>query len=246
MKCIIVEDEQHAAEHLEYLLKSIRPDAVVEARIDSIKDAVLWLNNHQCDLIFLDVQLGDGISFSIFDHVDVITPVVFTTSYDKYALDAFRLNSISYLLKPIDVKELRTALEKFDRLNADGSGLGALARMNSKYQKKFLLESGNIIHSFTDAEIAYFMIQNRHVFIVLLNGQQLIFNTTMDAVEQRLDPALFFRINRQFIISKASIQKMMTETRGRVRIETAPEAREDMVVSIDRANAFKDWLGSVV
>jgi two-component system, LytTR family, response regulator LytT len=242
MKCIIVEDEQNAAEHLEYLLRYLRPDVTIEAKIDSVKGAVLWLNKNQADLIFLDVQLGDGLSFSIFDHVDVITPVIFTTSYDKYALDAFKLNSISYLLKPIDVTELKTALNKFDKLTISAPNLNQLARIQNQYQKKFLIESGNTIHSFADLDIAYFMVQNRHVFLILNNGQHLICNATMDALEQRLDPALFFRINRQFIVNRNSIHKMTTETRGRVRIEMQPASKDEMIVSIDRANAFKDWL----
>lgn len=242
MRCIIVEDEQNAAEHLEYLLKQLRPDVTIEARIDSVRGAVLWLNKNQADLIFLDVQLGDGLSFSIFDHVDVITPVIFTTSYDKYALDAFKLNSISYLLKPIDITELKTALDKFDKLATSTPGLSQLARIQSQYQKKFLIESGNTIHSFVDSEIAYFMVQNRHVFVILNNGQQLICNATMDALEQRLDPDMFFRINRQFIVNRDSIHKMTTETRGRVRIEMQPASKDEMIVSIDRASAFKDWL----
>lgn len=242
MKCIIVEDEQNAAEHLEYLLRQVRPEVTIEAKIDSVKDAVLWLNRNNADLIFLDVQLGDGLSFSIFDHVDVITPVIFTTSYDKYALDAFKLNSISYLLKPIDEEELKTALNKFDKLTTGAPDLNQLARLQNQYQKKFLIESGNTIHSFTDSEIAYFMVQHRHVFLILNSGQHLVFNATMDALEQRLDPGLFFRINRQFIVNRNNIHKMTTETRGRVRIEMQPASKDEMIVSIDRANAFKEWL----
>lgn len=241
MNCIIVEDEQNAADHLEYMLKRINPQIEVLAKLDSIRESVKWLSQHQTDLIFLDVQLGDGISFTIFDQLEVLSPVVFTTSYHEYAIEAFKLNSIAYLLKPIDEDELEKALKKYDRITSPES-MQVLARMANKYQRKFLVESGNTIHSFTDEDIAYFMVQNRHVFIVLKDGMQLVFNATMDAVEQRLSPDDFFRINRQFIIHRNAIAKMSTETRGRVKIEAVPAPKDEMIVSVDRASAFKEWL----
>lgn len=241
MNCIIVEDEHNAADHLEYMLKRINPEIEVLAKLDSIKESVKWLSQNQTDLIFLDVQLGDGISFNIFDQIEILTPIIFTTSYHEYAIEAFKLNSIAYLLKPIDEKELAGALDKYDRFNSPSS-MQALARAINKYQKKFLVESGNTIHSFTDEDIAFFMVQNRHVFIILHDGLQLVFNATMDAVEQRLSPDDFFRINRQFIINRSAISRMTTETRGRVKIETNPLSKEEMVVSVDRASAFKEWL----
>lgn len=240
MKCIIVEDEQNAAEHLAYVLKQIRPDVEIEAILDSVYSTVIWLNNNTTDLIFLDIHLTDGLSFNIFNHIDVYTPIIFTTSYDQYAIDAFKLNSIAYILKPIDKLELSNAFKKIDKLNSTITR--NLALIANKYQHKFLIESGNVVHSFNDKEIAYISVLNRHVFIVLENNTQLLYNTTMDAIEQRLDPEIFFRINRQFIINKDFIHKMTSETRGRVRIETNPSSKDEMIVSIDRAAAFKEWM----
>lgn len=241
MNCIIVEDEHNAADQLEYLLQRIRPDIKILAKTDSVRATVLWLNSNKADLIFMDVELGDGICFSIFDQVEVLTPVIFTTSYHQYAIQAFKVNSLSYLLKPIDENELEAALAKYNKLVNPDSYL-TLASTVTKYQKKFLVESGNVLHSFSDEDISYFMVQQRHVFIVLANGQRHIFNQTMDALESRLDPAIFFRINRQFIIQRRYIYKMSTETRGRVKLEMEPQSKDEMIVSVDRASGFKEWL----
>ncbi len=242
MRCVIIEDEQHAAAHLEFMLKQLVPDILIEAKIDSIKGAIQWLSQHDTELIFLDVQLGDGISFSIFDNVQVITPVVFTTSYDQYAIAAFKTNSIDYLLKPIHREDLKAALSKYESLYGATASLNELSRTVNKFQKRFLVTIGNTVRAIAVEDIAYFMVQNRHVFIVLNTGEQLLFDTTLDALESRLDTDSFFRINRQFIVHISAIHKMFNETRGRVRIEVNPSSKEEMIVSIDRASDFKKWL----
>jgi DNA-binding LytR/AlgR family response regulator len=242
MNCIIIEDEQHAAEHLEYLLLNGGHDVTVQARIDSVKNAVIWLKNNSTDLIFLDVQLGDDISFSIFENVQVSTPVIFTTSYNEYAIKAFELNSLAYLLKPIDPDELRNALDKYSTLYKSHTVYESLSRLNSRFQKRFLVQSGNLFHSIPQEQAAFFYVEERHLFIHTTDDQKFLLDSSLESLESRLDPDIFFRINRQFIVAIHAIRKMHNHTRGRVRIETDPLAKEELIVSIDRANEFKNWL----
>ncbi len=240
MKCIIIEDEQHSADHLEYLLKKVNPNIAVEAKIDSVKNSVLWLKNNKTDLIFLDIQLGDGISFSIFENVQINTPIIFTTSYDEYAIQAFKVNSIAYLLKPIDTNELKASLDKYQKLY-ETADYEKLVKLNTSYQKRFLIQKGNMIQSINANDVMFFQVENRNVFIHTKDGNQYLFDITLESLEKRLNPDLFFRVNRQFIISLSCIDKMYSETRGRVRIETHTPVKE-ITVSIDRASEFKNWL----
>lgn len=240
IKCVIIEDEQHAAKYLTYLLERCDYEVEILTTLDTLADATVWLANNDVDLIFLDIQLGDGNSFSIFNSLKIDTPIIFTTSYSDYAIEAFKVNSISYLLKPFELTDLNDALHKFHNLRLPQNKLHAAD--SPKYQKRFLVSLPNSLRVLEDEDIAYFMVQNRHVFIVLNNGESVLFESTLDALESKLRPDLFFRINRQFIVSKKAIQKMYNETRGRVRIETIISAKEDMIVSIDRATEFKEWL----
>jgi DNA-binding LytR/AlgR family response regulator len=244
MKCIIIEDEKYAADHLEYLLNESEHNITVEVKIDSVKNAVAWLSNNSTDLIFLDIQLGDDISFSIFDNIQITTPIIFTTSYNEYALKAFEVNSLAYLLKPIDSEELEHALDKYDSLYTDPTRYDTLGRIHNRYQQRFLLQIGSQIQSVKQEEIAYFFVEDKHLFIRTIDGSTYLFDSTLEALESRLDPSVFFRINRQIIIAMHAIQKMYNHTRGRVQLETTPPFKEDMIVSIDRAAAFKKWLNN--
>lgn len=240
IKCVIIEDEQHASKYLSYMLESCDYEIEVLAVIDTLTEATAWLAANDVDLIFLDIQLGDGNSFSIFNSFKIDTPIIFTTSYSDYAIEAFKVNSISYLLKPFELADLNNALHKFYHLRTPQNS--SQSPDSRQYQKRFLVSLPNSLRVLEADDIAYFMVQNRHVFIVLNNGESLLFESTLDALETKLSPDLFFRINRQFIVRRGAIKNMFNETRGRVRIETMNAAREDMIVSIDRANEFKEWL----
>lgn len=242
MNCIIIEDELHAAEHLEYLLSQCSQQVHVQARMGTVKAAFQWLSHSATDLIFLDVQLGDDLSFSIFENIQINTPVIFTTSYEEYAVKAFQLNSIAYLLKPILLDDLQAALDKYEQLFPAIKNYDALSRLNQKYQKRFLVQAGSEIISVPAEDVAFFFVQNRHLFITTRNGEQFLFDSTLEAIETRLDPEVFFRINRQFIVSINAIEKMFNYSRGRVKLITHPQSKEEMVVSIDRAAEFKNWL----
>lgn len=246
MKCIIIEDEDHAALYLEKQLQACTGDIEIEARLDTVEDAVNWLMHHKTDLIFLDIQLGDGLSFEIFDHIQIYTPIIFTTSYDKYAIRAFEQNSISYLLKPIKQSDLSASLEKYRNLYpVNQPALNQqYAVLNQSYQEKFIVQSGSVMTILYAKDIAYFRLQNkRYLFIVTTDNRQYMYDSTLEVLEQRLNPAGFFRINRQFIVHRPSILQMKSLDRGRLLLMTQPESKEEMVVSIGRVKAFKEWIG---
>ncbi|MES2560604.1 MAG: LytTR family DNA-binding domain-containing protein [Bacteroidota bacterium] len=242
MRCIIIEDEIHVANHLRYLLGRCNMDITVECIIGSVTQSISWLKANKTDLIFMDIQLEDGSSFSIFDHVQIDTPIIFTTSYDTYALEAFKRNGIAYLLKPIDQEDLEAALHKYSRWFLNNDAFVDLAAIASPFQKRFLVQLPTTLHSVEASEIAFFYVQNKQVFLVTKEGQKYPFDNTLELLEKRLNPDSFFRINRQFIIRRDAISEMHTETRGRVKIITAPQSKDEMIVSIDRAIEFKKWL----
>lgn len=250
MNCIIIEDEKHAIKHLENELAQTGFEVVVQARLNSIVDAVKWLSENQTDLIFLDVQLSDGISFEIFDHIRVRTPVIFTTSYDQYVTKAFDVNSISYLLKPVDTDNLKLALQKFEFLYHPETDDEASLSVNDKMQvlhtgpqKRFLVSMGSKLLSVPAEDVAYFRVENkRFVILTTRSRQQYLIDTSMEMLEKRVAPENFFRINRQYIIRIDAIKDMQRIDNGRIRIEAEPAVKEDLVVSGDRASDFKAWL----
>lgn len=246
MNCLIIEDEARAAQHLAHQLALTGHEVNVVERIGSVKKAISWLSDNEADLIFLDIQLGDGLSFEIFDNVQVKTPVIFTTSYDQYITKAFEVNSISYLLKPINTESLKRALDKYALLYV---GLEQepvnekIIPLNQEYQKRFLVQSGAAFILIAAEDVAYLRVQNkRYVILVTKQGNQYLADTTLEALEQRLDPAVFFRINRQFTIHIDAIKELYPVDRGRFKIETDPKCKEEMTVSAEKAALFRNWL----
>lgn len=240
IKCVIIEDEQQAAKYLTYLLERCDYPVEILTVIDTLSEATTWLTTNHPDLIFMDIELGDGNSFSIFNTLKIDTPIIFTTSHGSYAIEAFKVNSISYLLKPFELDDLNGALHKFFNLRTPQNN--SVVSDQAQYQKRFLISLPNSLRVLNDDDIAYFMVQNRHVFMVLNNGESLLYESSLEALDEKLHPGSFFRINRQFIVRRGAIKNMFNETRGRVRIETISGSKEEMIVSIDRANEFKEWL----
>jgi two-component system response regulator LytT len=244
---LIVEDEKPAADELRELLLAYDPSIRIAATIESVKGAVDWLSANTCDLIFMDIHLADDISFNIFQKIQVLTPVIFCTAYDQYAIKAFTVNSLDYLLKPVDVQQLAKAMDKFKTLRTSSQAdlsrmLEAFKSMQPQYQKRFIVHSGEKIVSIQTTDIAYFFAQQRYVILFTKNNEQYVIDYTLDKLEQVLDPETFFRINRQFIISFDVIKSMAPYAKGRIKIEVEPTSKEDIIVSIDRAPRFKEWL----
>ncbi|MES2381694.1 MAG: LytTR family DNA-binding domain-containing protein [Bacteroidota bacterium] len=247
MKVLIIEDEQIAADYLQKLLQEIDSSIEVLAVIPSASKAISWFKNNLApDIVFLDIYLSDNISFSIFDSVVVKAPIIFTTAYDHYALKAFKLNSIDYLLKPFDKSELKNALDKYhDTKVVSKEVLDKLLhemKNQDTFQKRFMVTSGSKIRSIGIDDIAYFQSEGRYVKVILNDESTHLIDYTLDKLETMLDPEYFFRINRQFIIKIQAIKQMTAYTKGRIKIETTPASTEELIVSIDRSADFKNWL----
>jgi len=250
MKIAIVEDEQLAVEKLEKMILKYNPTYNIVARLDSVDAAIDWLKNQESpDLMLLDIQLTDGTSFDIFQQVSIKCPVIFTTAYDQYALEAFQLHSIDYLIKPISQKKLNVALDKLKDLKASLSQnmeiYGILKEIGLKqnaYKSRFLVKAGSTLRSIETDDIAYFFSEDKLVFLKTFSNNRFVLNETLDELEKQLNPSIFFRISRQFIISFRCIHKVHQHFKGRLKIELAPPTEEEIFISNRRASGFKDWM----
>lgn len=248
LQVIIIEDEKPAADALERLLRQVHQPVEILAVIDSVEDAVSWLRQHRTGLIFLDIHLADGLSFNIFEQISLETPIIFTTAYNQYAIRAFKLNSIDYLLKPIDENELKKALEKFHKLQSqppvDWQSLIQSFQQKPIFQKRFMVTAGEKIKSIETDEIAYFYAEGRYIFFKTHDNRQYIVDYTLDNLENILDPDCFIRINRQFVVNRKAIKEMFSYPKGRVKIILQPAVKEDVIVSLGKSLEFKNWLNN--
>jgi DNA-binding LytR/AlgR family response regulator len=252
MKVWVIEDELPASRRLVKMLESDGETEVVKV-LASVADTVTAIRNDtHPDLMVMDIHLADGSSFEIFKQVNIDVPVIFTTAYDQYALDAFKVNSIDYLLKPVKQEELTAAIAKYKKLHKNQAGnfkidelLKAFGNTPKDYKKRFAVKYGEHLKTIDISNVAYFFTENKVTFLVTKDGFRNIIDYNMDDLESILDPANFFRINRQFIISVGSISEMHTWTKARVLITLNPATKLDTIVSSERAAAFKQWLDGV-
>lgn len=251
MNVLIIEDESFAADKLERMIKEIDLSVNIMAKLGSIKESAKWLFNNSADLIFLDIQLSDGLSFSIFDQISINTPVIFTTAYDQYAIKAFQVNSISYLLKPVRKEDLADSLKKYHTLKSAFSIdfdmlLANIQGREPEYKKRFLIQIGEKIRKIEVAEIAYFYILDKGVYLRTFQGNSYSIEYTLDKLDTILSPSSFFRINRKYIVNMDSIANMVAYSRGRVKLDLKPTSDDelDTVVSIDRSAEFRKWLNN--
>lgn len=250
MKVLIVEDEPMAASRLEQLVLELESSAKVLARLDSVKQTVNWLkSNPHPDLILLDIQLADGISFQVFDQVAVSCPIIFTTAYNEYALKAFKVNSIDYILKPIDKAELKAALDKFKRLTkpASQSNLmesiaNAMELLTKKYKTRFVVKVGEHLRSIETSDILFFYSQDKTTFAQTSDARKHILDYTMEQVEEMMDPNSFFRISRKYMVTAVSIQDMINYTNSRLRLVLRTSDDKEIIVARERVQEFKEWL----
>ena len=248
MKVVIIEDETLAAERLEKMLKESVPDITIVAEITSVESSVAWLKENSVDLIFLDIQLTDGLSFSIFDRIEVKTPIIFTTAYDQYAIKAFELNSISYLLKPIKKRDLENSLQKYQSLKSaysiDFEALLSTIKGKGEYKKRFLVQIADKYKKVETGDIAYFFALEKSVFFRTTERQTYPLDITLDQVEKVIDPELFFRINRKYIVNINAISNMISWSKRRIKVELRPAMDDnvDTIVSMERYSEFKKWL----
>lgn len=253
MNIIIVEDEILAAERLEELLKAYDGSIAVLARPDSVTETVNWIkqNGQKLDLAFFDIQLSDGLSFEIFEQVNVSCPVIFTTAFDQYAIKAFHTNGIDYLLKPISLEDLKKAFEKYENLAASFQTSNDLdwrmlqqllkSKKRSPYKSRFIVKSGVRFFAITVDQVHLFFSENKLVWLLNKEGKKYVLDQTLDQLEALLDPELFFRINRKCIVRFDGIQEVTTYSGKRLKVKVTA-FKEEIVVSRERVGAFKAWL----
>ena len=250
MNALIIEDEPQAAQRLESLMKKIVPGIVILNKIDSISKSVEWIRSNPApDLILMDIQLADGISFMIFEQCEVKSPVIFTTAYDEYALKAFKVNSIDYILKPVDEGELQAALKKYSSLSADSKPNlkldnieQAIQMLTRKYKSRFIIKVGEHLRSVEVTDILFFVSLEKTTFCYTRDNRKNILDFTLDELEDMLDPDSFFRINRKYIVSAYAIQDMISYTNSRLKLILKNSDDNDVIVARERVQEFKAWL----
>lgn len=250
MKVLIVEDESMAAKRLTSMLKKLEPDVEIIDQLDSVKTAVKWLSSNKADLLFFDIQLADGLSFEILNQVNVQTPIIFTTAFDEYAIKAFKVNSIDYLLKPIDPEELKHALEKFyqnfKQPEAQQPNMAmleqAMKMLTKQYKERFVVKIGEHIHTISVSDTAYFFSQDKATFLVSKEKKRYIIDYTLEEVEGLIDPQDFFRINRKYLTSMRAVKDIVSYSNSRLRIILNQSDEMDAIVSREKVQDFKKWL----
>ena len=250
MNILIIEDEIPAFKQLQKLLQKARGNTKVLEHLDSIESSVAWFTKYGMlpDLIFMDIQLADGLSFQIFQEIDITKPIIFTTAFDQYMLHAFKVNSIDYLLKPIDPDDLSHALDKYEKFYSKQAPLdysqliSAIKHPQKEYQQRFLIKAGQELRFIQTQNIGYFYSEQGLVFAVQNDGKKFNIDFTLEQLAEKLDPKFFFRINRKFIIHVSSIHRIHTYFNGRLKLDLKPDCSLDVIVSRDRVGDFKDWL----
>jgi two-component system, LytTR family, response regulator LytT len=253
MKIVIIEDEAPALRRLEKLLRQVEPTIQIVATFDSVNTTVEYLQTQPLlDLIITDIQLADGLSFEIFQQVNVTIPIIFTTAFDEYAIRAFKVNSIDYLLKPIDTELLRKSIEKYKNLTTKSSEtlvnpllsqlLEDINRRNVQYRQRFLVSYRDTFIRLEITEIAYFYSEARLTHLITHTGKKYVIPETLEELEITIDPAQFMRANRQFIIHHSAIQQIVSHFGGKLKIKLLPDFSEEIFVSREKASVFKEWL----
>ena len=253
MNILIIEDEEPAALRLKKIVTEIEPEAKILEVLVSVKSAVKWLTTHTApDLILMDINLADGSSFEIFSKTEVESPVIFITAFDEFAIKAFKVNSIEYLLKPVKKEELASAFNKYKKLFANKTQLPDLKMLvetlrdkQEPFKKRFLIRFGEHIKTIDINQVAYFYTEEKINFLKTKDDRTYPVEYNLDKLETILDPERFFRINRQFIISIDSIVEMFSFSKSRVKVNLTPSIKMDTIVSTERSPHFKEWLSGM-
>ncbi|MGE5109008.1 MAG: LytR/AlgR family response regulator transcription factor [Sphingobacteriales bacterium] len=251
MHILIIEDEEAAVKRLQKLLKETEPGWTVVDSLVSIKSSIEWFKkNPMPDLVLMDVHLADGISFEILKQATIDCPVIFITAYDQYALEAFKLNTIDYLLKPVKKEDFLNAVNKFKKHQPQPSPKLDIEKIISSFQsaqqefkKRFVVRYGDHIKTINTEDASYFYTEARANFMVTKDTRRYVIDYNLDQLETLLDPKIFFRINRQFIIGIHSLDEMLTYSKSRVMIKLNPPCKIETIVSTERSGEFKQWLG---
>ena len=249
IRTLIIEDEEPAALRLGQMLKKADSDIEIVAILDTVESAVRWFrSNPNPDLIMLDIQLGDGISFEIFRRIKVESYVIFTTAYDEYAIKAFELNSIDYLLKPVDEARLAGSLQKYrkflpsDQNESIEKLIETIESRKDKFKKRFVVNIANQIKIVDTTDVAFFYSSEKNTFLCTFDKRHYPLEFSLDHIEEMLNHEIFFRINRQYILNFGSISKIDIQSKSRIKIKTNPPAADELLVSSSRSSEFRGWL----
>ena len=248
MRILIIEDEKPAASRLSKLLQGHFQDAELIGNLDTVSRAIRWFGENPVpDLIFCDIQLADGISFEIFEQVKVNSPIIFTTAFDQYAIRAFQVNAIDYLLKPIDPKELERAVEKFNsriiQPSLDLNLLKTLIQPQTKsFKSRFLVRFGEKIQSVSIEEIAFFFSEERVTFLQTHAGKKYVLDSALEQIEGQVDPGFFFRLNRKYLCHIDAVEEVLTYSSSRLKVSLRNCTDTDILVSREKVADLKDWL----
>ncbi|MDQ3292043.1 MAG: LytTR family DNA-binding domain-containing protein [Bacteroidota bacterium] len=259
MRIVIVEDEAIAARRLRKMVENVAPTSVIEAQLDSVSATVNWLNTHPApDLLLLDIELADGQSFEIFNKIEVSCPIIFTTAYDEHAIRAFKLNSIDYLLKPIQEKELQKSFIKLHNLKkvlSDKepflSNIEALLKeikvqrppIPEQYRDRILVKQGQRMIPIASTEVAYFFTKEKLNFLLTRDNRRYQIDFTMEELEKSLNPKDFFRANRQFIVNYTAVAKVSQDYNAKLKLNLTPAPTDEVIISREKAMEFRQWLG---
>jgi len=247
MKIVIIEDEIAAANQLKFLLNQINTEYDIVAILESVQEAISWFTvNKSPDLIFSDIQLADGISFEIYEQVKINAPIIFITAFDEYAIRAFKLNSVDYILKPLDIDSLSFAIEKFNSQQlVKQETLNELIKQQAfshkSYRKSFLVRYRDKLLPIKSSEFAFFFIENGLVFGQLFDGRKHLLDFKLEDLENQLDPQEFNRANRQYLLSRESILEIQPYINSRVLVKTNPSSPYEVIISKEKVTAFKKW-----
>jgi DNA-binding LytR/AlgR family response regulator len=252
MRVVIIEDEQLTAQRLENMLRKYDPLIEIAATIPSVAEAIEWFKcNRDPELAFMDIHLEDGQCFSIFENINLQVPVIFTTAYDEYTIKAFKVNSVDYLMKPLNYDELVQAIEKFKRVHAqkpDGPQglenlLQSLNRKEPEYKDRFLVSIGSRLRTIETADINYFYSAEKITFLVTKDNQRFPIDYSLDKLAMTLNPKEYYRINRQMMVKLSAISNIHVYPKGKIKLDLVPLMKEEVFVSLDKVVEFKDWLG---
>jgi two-component system response regulator LytT len=250
MKILIIEDEENAIERLEKMMYEVAPEKQITGKCKSIQQTVQWLQENELpDLILSDVQLSDGLSFEIFKQLKKRAPVIFISAYDNYAIDAFKAAGLHYILKPVKKQELKEAIERYEKnyqakknTHAEIHSPSQNQPVKNQIQERFIIHSGPRIQLLQDTEIAYLYSENKTVYLVTFDSQKYPMDITLEGFERILNPGLFYRINRQFIVHLKAISTMSPASKQRIALTLSPSTKHETITSFERTPQFKKWL----
>jgi DNA-binding LytR/AlgR family response regulator len=251
MKILLVEDEPLAAAQLAAHISALQPNAQIMAVCDTVKATVEWLQNNEApELAFFDIQLGDGLSFEIFEQIKFTQPVIFTTAFDQYAIQAFKVNSIDYLLKPIDRADLEKALIKFEQLalpktsNITPAVLHEIVSTlkTKNYKERFLVKVGTHLRVIETNDVQYFYSFDKGTYAKLSDGKDYLLDQSLELVEAMIDPNVFFRINRKYLVALKSINDVVAYSNSRLKLKVKQANNDDFLVAREKVKDFKSWL----